>query len=231
MTPYRKSPLRALGQMFWRIWWVKAAGSTVFIWSFFEAYFFLLRYPHAQVTTMPVTWLDTAIPMQWWAWVPYLSLWFYTCLPPALLPNLRQLVYYGLGVGAVCIVGLICFYLWPTVVPVFGRTPGAGLAMLEGVDTSGNACPSLHVAIAVFSAIWLHHQLRSVGAGWTWRAGNWAWCLAIAYSTLATKQHVVLDVLAGVLLGCLGGLVSLRLFRRLFAAGETVRESTVSAAA
>ncbi len=220
--------MRALNRLLWRIWWLKAPGSTLFIWSFFEAYFFLLRYPHAQVTTMPVTWLDRTIPMQWWAWIPYLSLWFYTCLPPALLPNVRQLVYYGLGVGVTCLVGLACFYFWPTIVPAFERPPGSGLAMLQGVDTAGNACPSLHVAIAVFSAIWLHHQLRAVAAGRAWLALSWLWCLVIAYSTLATKQHVVLDVLGGVLLGGAGGLLTLALFRRLFALDVSAR-ATVAA--
>lgn len=220
MIPSRTLPARELNRLFWRLWWLKAPGSTLFIWFFFEAYFFLLRYPHSQVTTMPLTWLDSAIPMQWWAWVPYLSLWFYNCLPPALLPNVRQLLYYGLGVGSVCLVGLLIFYFWPTTVPAFSRPPGAGLALVEGVDAAGNACPSLHVAIAVYSAIWLRHQLRGVGAGLAWQVGNWAWCLAIVYSTLATKQHVALDALAGALLGGVGGLVSLRVFRRLFASRE-----------
>lgn len=231
MTPPRMSTVRTLNQLFWRLWWLKAPGSALFIWFFFEAYFFLLRYPHAQVTTMPVLWLDTVIPMQGWAWGPYLSLWFYTCLPPALMPNLRQLLYYGLSVGLTCLAGLACFYLWPTIVPVIDRPPGSGLALLEGVDTAGNAFPSLHVAIAVYSAFWLAHQLRSVAAGRIWRACNWAWCLAIAYSTVATKQHVVLDVLGGVLLGTLGALLSLGLFRRLFAAEPPSRQRPLSATA
>lgn len=217
-TPHpTESPARALNKLLWRIWWLKAPGSALFIWLFFEAYFFLLRFPHSEVTVMPLTWLDGAIPMQWWAWVPYLSLWFYTCLPPALLPGVRQLLYYGLGVGSACLVGLLCFYLWPTIVPAFARPPGTGLALLNGVDTAGNACPSLHVAIAVYSALWLHAQLRQVGAGRNWLAANWAWCLAIVYSTLATKQHVALDVLAGVLLGSTGALLALAGYRRWFA--------------
>lgn len=231
MTPARQPPVRALTHLFWRLWWLKAPGSAVFIWAFFEAYFFLLRYPHAQVTTMPLTWLDAAIPVQWWAWGPYLSLWFYTCLPPALLPSLRQLLYYGLSVGSVCVLGLLCFYFWPTMVPVFDRPPGTGLALLAGVDTAGNACPSLHVAIAVFSLLWLDRQLQSVGAGRAWRIGNWAWCLLIAYSTLATKQHVVFDVLGGVLLGGLGGWLSLGLFARLFAFHVPIRSGTMTVAA
>ena len=216
MTPNRKSPARALNQLLWRLWWLKAAGCALFIWLFFQAYFFLLRYPHAQVTTMPLTWLDTALPMQWWAWVPYLSLWCYTCLPPALMPGLRQLVYYGVGVGSVCLLGLLCFYLWPTVIPVFERPPGTGLALLEGLDTAGNACPSLHVAIAVYSALWLHAQLRGVDAGRGWHALNWLWCLLIVYSTLGTKQHVLLDVLGGIALGGGGAVLALAGYRRCF---------------
>lgn len=228
MTLPRTSTVRVLNQLFWRLWWLKAPGSALFIWVFFEAYFFLLRYPHAQVTTMPMTWLDAAIPMQGWAWVPYLSLWFYTCLPPALLPNLRQLLYYGLSVGSVCLLGLLVFYFWPTAVPAFERPPGTGLALLEGVDTAGNAFPSLHVAIAVFSLLWLDRQLSSVHAGRAWRIGNWAWCLLIAYSTVATKQHVALDVLGGVLLGGLGGWLSLQLFDRLFVFHRSFRAGTVT---
>lgn len=221
------SPARALNKLLWQIWWLKAPGCAMFIWLFFEAYFFLLRFPHAAVSVMPLTWLDGVIPMQWWAWVPYLSLWFYTCLPPALLPNVRQLLYYGLGVGGVCLVGLLCFYLWPTAVPVFTRPPGTGLALLEGVDTAGNACPSLHVAIAVYSAFWLHAQLREVGAGRSWQLVNWLWCLAIVYSTVATKQHVVLDALAGTVLGSAGAWLALAGFRRWFAAPASLQPALV----
>jgi membrane-associated phospholipid phosphatase len=206
----------ALYRLLMRNWWIKAPGEAFFIWGFFEAYFFLLRYPHAQVFTMPLTELDHAIPMQFWAWGPYLTLWFYTTLPPSLMPDLRQLIFYGLSVGACCLLGLTFFYFCPTVIPFIEHPAGATLALLEGVDAAGNACPSLHVAIAVFSALWLGHQLRAIGASAYWRLGNWVWCLAIAYSTLATKQHVVLDVLAGAVLGVVCAVVSLRVYRRFF---------------
>lgn len=218
MPSLRPSPARELNRLFWRLWWLKASGITLFIWAFFIAYFFLLRYPHAQVTTMPLSWLDTVIPMQWWAWIPYLSLWFYTGLPPAFTPGLRPLVYYGGAVAVVCGLGLLCFYLWPTAIPAFERPPGTGLAVVDGVDMAGNACPSLHVAIAVYSAIWLHAQLQGVGAGRAWHGANWVWSLLIVYSTLATKQHVLLDVLGGVLLGAAGAWLALAGYRRVFGA-------------
>jgi membrane-associated phospholipid phosphatase len=43
---------------------------------------------------------------------------------------------------------------------------------------------------------------------------NWAWCIGIVYSTVATRQHVVVDVLAGLVLGGLFAYVSLRRTQR-----------------
>ena len=40
---------------------------------------------------------------------------------------------------------------------------------------------------------------------------NWTWCTGIIYSTLATRQHVAVDVLAGLMLGVLAATLSLRL--------------------
>ena len=53
-----------------------------------------------------------------------------------------------------CITALIIFYIWPTAVPVanidWSHYPNVDF--LKKVDASGNACPSLHVATAIFSA-------------------------------------------------------------------------------
>jgi membrane-associated phospholipid phosphatase len=40
---------------------------------------------------------------------------------------------------------------------------------------------------------------------------NGMWCIGIVYSTLATRQHVAVDVLAGIVLGGLAAYLSLRL--------------------
>jgi len=39
---------------------------------------------------------------------------------------------------------------------------------------------------------------------------NWAWCIGIIYSTLAVRQHVVVDVAGGLALGGLAAWLSLR---------------------
>ncbi len=73
--------------------------------------------------------------------------------------------------------------------------------MLHRVDAASNACPSMHVAVALFTAVRVEVSLRLMRVPLPVRALNVAWFVAIAYSTLAIKQHVVLDVLAGAILG------------------------------
>lgn len=182
--------------------WFKALGTTAFTTLFFAAYIHLLKNPAGPVIVVPRTWLDTLIGFHPAALIPYLSLWLYVSLPPILLVRRSDLLAYGLRIGLMCLSGLAIFYFWPTAVPPmdvdWARYPG--MAFLKGVDAAGNACPSLHVATALFSAIWLDVFLKRFGSpGWV-RVVSALWCLAIIWSTIATFQHVALDALAGALL-------------------------------
>jgi membrane-associated phospholipid phosphatase len=86
----------------------------------------------------------------------------------------------------------------------------AGFELLRGVDATGNACPSLHVAAATFSALWLERLLRELSLPRSWRIANALWYALIVWSTLATKQHVWWDVTAGLLLAMVFALPSLQ---------------------
>jgi membrane-associated phospholipid phosphatase len=77
------------------------------------------------------------------------------------------------------------------------------------VDAAGNACPSLHVATAAFTALWVEHVLRRIGAPRWLRACNGLWVGAIVWSTMATKQHVAWDVAGGLLLAVVFAALSL----------------------
>ena len=202
------APPGALRRMFacmQTLFWLKAVGTTAFMWLFFAGYFHLLRQPAQPPIEMPLTVVDRWIGFQPWALWPYVSLWFYVTLPPALLTTFRSLLAYGIWVGALCGAGLACFYFWPTAVPP-RDLPAAGVAafdLLRGVDAAGNACPSLHVAAATFSAYWLHALLRALALPAWLRALNALWYVLIVWSTLATRQHVWWDVLAGLALALL----------------------------
>ena len=186
------------------------------MWLFFIGYFHVLRHPVRPVTEMPLTPLDQWVTFEPLALVAYVSLWVYVGIPAGLLPSVRQLVVYGLWVGALCTTGLVGFYAFPTAVPQpFLPVDVAlypGFALLQGVDAAGNACPSLHVATALFSACWLDRLLRQFDAPWQPRTLNALWVVLIIYSTMAIKQHVALDVAGGALLALLFVWPSMRWF-------------------
>ena len=212
MTSPQTPWYRQVAAVIFRHAYLKSIGTMLFIGLFFGAYFYLLKDPAYPTTVMPITLLDRLIGFQPLALPMYLSLWVYVSLPPALLATRRELYDYGLAMAGTCLAGLIVFYLWPTAVPAanidWAQYPDVDF--LKSMDASGNACPSLHVATAVFSGIWLHHLLRRFGAPLWILIFNWIWCIGIVYSTLATRQHVAVDVLAGLALGMLAAYLSLR---------------------
>ena len=190
----------------------KGIGTTLFMSLFFVAYFYLLKQPAYPATVMPITFVDRLIGFQPLAFPLYISLWVYVCLPLALMMTRREVVGYALAMAATCLAGLFVFYFWPTVVPSpninWAQYPN--MDFLKKIDAAGNACPSLHVATAIFSGIWLHHLLRRFGAPQWILLFNWIWCIGIVYSTMATLQHVAVDVLAGLALGVVAAYLSLR---------------------
>lgn len=195
---------------------MRIAVVTVAISVFMVGYFILLRHPLFPVTLIPVTALDRRIGFEPWSLLPYASLWLYISCAPMLLSGRRQYLLYGSSAVLLAAVGFALFFFWPTAVPApdldWSRYPY--VAFLKSVDAAGNACPSLHVAYAVLTALWLQRLLGEIGAPRWLRALNWAWCILIAYSTLATKQHLALDLAAGALLGAALTWPHLRLERR-----------------
>ncbi|HTL68528.1 MAG TPA: phosphatase PAP2 family protein [Lacunisphaera sp.] len=206
----------ALPGRWWRgvlTWWpVKMAGTAIGMMVFFFAYFQVLHHPFRPVTIMPLTAIDRWIGFQPEALPLYLSLWCYILLAPALVVDRRELVSFGAAWVALAASGLGVFLFWPTAVPAatidWSRHPA--VAFLKAADATGNACPSLHVAFAVFSAIWLGRHLGRLGASRVVRGANWLWCAGILYATIAIRQHVFLDVLAGAGLGLAVALAHLR---------------------
>lgn len=193
---------------------LKFLGISAFMWVFFALYFYLLRNPGRPVLVMPLTALDHAISFQPMAFTAYVSLWLYVGFPVGLMLSLREVLRYGAWMGSLCGVGLFFFYLVPTAVPLFDFTGTglghSGMTLLQGVDAAGNACPSLHVATATFTAVWVHRLLQLTRARAVWFMLNAGWAALIVYSTMAIKQHVAIDVAAGAALALAFAWPSLR---------------------
>jgi hypothetical protein len=195
--------LREVGRRVRQFWLAKLLGTSLGMATFFVVYFWLLRHPIFSVTIMPFTAVDRLIGFHPEALPLYLSLWFYVSLAPALLTDRRELFSYGVAAVVLSAIGLGIFLLWPTIVPrsAVDWQQRPSFIFLKSVDAAGNACPSLHVAFAVFTGAWFERLLRQMRAERWVRALNGLWCTGIVYSTVATNQHVALDAFAGVALG------------------------------
>jgi membrane-associated phospholipid phosphatase len=180
-------------------------GTSALTFAFFIGYFYVQQHPISASAVMPTTALDDLIPFQPLALIAYLSLWIYVGAGPGLQATRAEVGSYALWSGALCLTGLTIFYFFPTRIAEVGaaQSDSVFFRTLQEVDASGNACPSMHVAIAVFTGIRVDAVLRLVRSPRLLRLFNVACCALICYSTLAVKQHVVLDVVAGAVLGAL----------------------------
>lgn len=196
---------RVLWRGFKAHFWLKMACAWLLALGFFPGYFLLLKFP-----LWPVTWMPVSAPDRWIGFWPgalwlYVSLWIYVPLAPGLLADRRELADYYRAMVVLSLGGLAVFLLWPTASP---RPPidwmqHPPFGPIIAADDVGNALPSLHAAFAVFTAIWLDRLLRRVDAPLWPRIANACWGLGILYSTIATRQHVAVDIAAGSALGWL----------------------------
>jgi membrane-associated phospholipid phosphatase len=196
----------------WRDIWLKAAGAAVYMTAYFYFYFLLLRDPPRPVTLFAPTALDRLLPFQPWAFWPYITLWAYVCLPAALQPTLPTLLRHALAAAALCAAGIGFYYFLPSAFSHMEAPwpPGHAGAFLGQMDLARNVFPSMHVAFTCFGAIWMNTMLTLLRAPRAARLASAVWCALIIYSTMAIKQHIVWDVMAGMALGLAWGGLSAR---------------------
>ena len=139
---------------------------------------------------------EASIPFMAWAGPIYLSALAILMLSPFLLPTPERflpLVVTAAFQVAVCWWIYVLFPISPPLPPP--QPPGVAGMLFRFADVlnlEGNMLPSLHVALSATVAMAVG-KVR--GAAVRWGMGLWA--LAIALSTLLTRQHFILDVLAG----------------------------------
>jgi len=163
------------------------------------------NFPLSVIEQAPIINLDTSIKWLPWTVIIYLSQYLY--LPFALLyaPNkhIATRTYYGYLVAT--LLASAIFLLYPTELPQRDLSTAAlpiiislCYQFLYYTDVPANCFPSLHTMLALIAATSLMKR------GLTWQIVASLWTIAIIVSTLTTKQHCILDVLAGMLLFSLG---------------------------
>ena len=152
--------------------------------------------------------IDALVPFVPAAAYVYVS---YALLLPVLIVLAAHRRHFGCVFAAAAGCGLAnaaIYNLMPTCIAQRTLAPaGSLLAGIQRLDTTLGAVPSGHVALpaAIATAalmIALHGARDATSAFWARAATGYAlWTVALAGSTLLTRQHYVLDIAAGLLFG------------------------------
>ena len=176
-------------------------------------YYSLQHYQLFPVTVMPATFIDRLIPFSPPAVWPYLSIYLFMPIAPFLMNQRQQLLRYAIGVMMIEFVASSIFLLWPTSC----ERPAIEIVnplyrLLIRIDAPVHAFPSLHAAFAVYSALCCELILPLLPIERSYlRTVSWLWTLLILYAALATKQHVLADLLAGSALGIFAFFIAFKL--------------------
>ncbi|HET7365338.1 MAG TPA: phosphatase PAP2 family protein [Burkholderiales bacterium] len=141
-------------------------------------------------------------------WIPYWPrwVWIYSCVyyPIILYLNFviasaREFTYVATSYMLLLGLQMLFFVVLPVTTPRHWRAYNRGrtlserlLALVQRIDAPTNSFPSMHVSVAMLTAM---HLLPHVGAA------AFTFPALIALSCLFTKQHYVVDLPAGAVLG------------------------------
>jgi membrane-associated phospholipid phosphatase len=157
------------------------------------------RYHFFPAQLLPMTSFDHAIPfIPQTVWI-YTSEYIFFIVTYLMCKNVINLNKYTYSMITLQIISVVIFLVWPTTYPreLFPLPEGLDrfthwvFSSLRAGDTPDNCCPSLHCSsVFLCSFLFLQEQRKKFPL-------MFGWALAIALSTLTTKQHYIIDVVAG----------------------------------
>ena len=182
---------------------LKRAGWIACALCVFQTYFVVAAaIPAHRALTLSSS-LDRWIPLvPAWAYV-YGAIYSVAVVPLFIVRDARVLRRVALGFMAINLLAGLVFLAFPTRMerPEWVGLPAGSftqwsMGLIYALDPPVNCLPSLHVANAFY--------VGSVARSFDRRVGRFMFALAflIAFSTLLVKQHYLLDVVSGALLGC-----------------------------
>jgi membrane-associated phospholipid phosphatase len=145
--------------------------------------------------------LDGVLPFAPAAVVVYLGLYAVALGPLALADDLRFLARGAMAYSLILFLALPIWIIWPVTYPREAVEVTDlftwGVAVTHWIDPPTNCFPSMHVAETVLAAMLVGRLDRRLSP-WFWGASAMVW-----WSTLALRQHWVLDGVAGAALAWL----------------------------
>ncbi len=178
--------------------------------SFVPLYFVIGAMTRGRATYVPEIALDRAIPVQPAWMLVYGSLYAFVVILPLLAVRRWEIGRRAMQAFlAVMIVSYAGFLLYPVAAPRPAQVDGSGflpwtLRLAYALDTPYGCFPSLHVAYSFVSALTCYRLDKGVGIAAA------VWASLIGLSTLFTKQHYAVDVVAGAALALIAYAIFLR---------------------
>lgn len=175
--------------------------SAFLIVGVYQFYFWCQRNPAAAPRQFRTA-LDDRIPFQpRWVWI--YSFLYYPVIVAInwTVTSPRHFLYVAISYLILLVFQMIFFVFLPVETPAEWRTASAGqgrsrrfLAFVQKFDAPSNSFPSMHTSVAMLTALHLYPALGPVVFGFP---------VLIALSCLFTKQHYLVDLPAGAVLGWL----------------------------
>ena len=202
-------------------WKTKLLMGGILTCAFWIGYFLLQRYPVFPVRVMPVLIIDRLVPFVPGAAPIYVSQFATMSVLAWLTPSKDDLYRFCRGIGLISGVGFLVFFFFPTSIVRPGFVPGHDFFydLVVRFDGTINACPSLHAAFGVFLVAYAPLAFRGLKFKTFFVGVVWACTASVLASTLLTRQHVFLDVIAGGVLGAAAWLILPKSGKRFAATG------------
>lgn len=174
--------------------------SVFLIIGAYQFYFFCQRHPWRRRAASFHTPLDDLVPY-WpsWVWI-YVGLYF----PAILCANVvvkspRNFTWMAMSYMTLLFVQMGFFLLLPVALPDRWRAHNSCrtrserlLALVCRIDGKSNCFPSMHCSVAMLTALYMQPTVGNL---------IWGMPILIGLSAVFTKQHYIVDVPAGILLG------------------------------
>jgi membrane-associated phospholipid phosphatase len=173
--------------------------SVFLIVGVYQFYFWCQRNPVTAPRTFSSS-LDERIPY-WPGWVWVYSFLYYPVIVAInwVVTSPRHYLYVAISYMLLLAFQMLFFTLFPVEVPVQWRAYNTRrdqserfLAFVQSFDARSNSFPSMHMSVAMLTALHLYPGFGSYA---------FAFPVLIGLSCLFTKQHYLIDLPAGALLG------------------------------
>jgi membrane-associated phospholipid phosphatase len=170
------------------------------------------HFPRTQPHVLALSALDGAIPfLPFTVWI-YVSDWTLVFMGFFLLRGARTSTRFAVSFVSLVLFGALVHWALPAAFPreLFPIPPGTyplnamAVGALRSVDSPSSCMPSMHVATSWLVALAVFHERRRPGLAMM------VWATAVSIATLTAKQHVIIDVVAGIAVAAVWYVLSYR---------------------